>query len=98
MSNYPHEVDLRKLRKMCRAVPDNINWQPVVDFAMSIYNHDVGRMTQRGKFVRISTGGWSGNEDIIGALACRKSMFWMCCWQKSERGGHYVLTVERKNV
>jgi len=40
----------------------------------------------------IATGGWSGCEDIIGAM--RKSLLWSICWVQSRRGGHYIF--ERK--
>lgn len=37
----------------------------------------------------ISTGGWSGNEDIIHAM--KKSDFlWTLNWVQSRRGGHYI--------
>ena len=42
----------------------------------------------------LSTGGWSGNEDLIGALQ-EHTLFWTLCWQKSERGGHYVFDLTR---
>lgn len=42
----------------------------------------------------VSTGGWSGNEDIIRVL--ERTFFWVMCWQSSRRGGHYVLDVPQK--
>lgn len=48
-----------------------------------------------GKLVRkldISTGGWSGNEDIIEAMQ-NNSMMWMHTWWSSRRGGHYVFKI-----
>lgn len=38
--------------------------------------------------INISTGGWSGHEEIIGELKAN-AMFWLCCWEESKRGGHY---------
>ena len=36
----------------------------------------------------VSTGGWSGNEDLIRALQ-ENFYFWQTAWRCSERGGHY---------
>ena len=43
---------------------------------------------------RISTGGWSGNEDVIGALM-RNSVFWLMYWKQSRVGGHYIFSLSK---
>lgn len=45
-----------------------------------------------GKHLRLVTGGWSGNEDIIQALA-QNHLFWSLCWESSHRGGLYLFEV-----
>ena len=37
----------------------------------------------------MSTGGWSGNEDLIGAMQ-RNWLMWNVTWVQSRRGGHYI--------
>lgn len=38
---------------------------------------------------RISTAGWSDNEEIIGCMMSNH-ILWMMNWYSSERGGHYI--------
>lgn len=47
---------------------------------------------QDGDRFHLSTGGWSGNEDIIGALQQHR-LFWAVCWESSHRGGITVFKV-----
>jgi hypothetical protein len=44
---------------------------------------------QEGRTYHVSTGGWSGNEEILSAMQ-DNLIFWMVCWQEHKRGGHYV--------
>lgn len=38
--------------------------------------------------LNISTGGWSGHEEIVSALGM--TFFWFLYWQSSQRGGHFT--------
>jgi hypothetical protein len=40
-----------------------------------------------------ATGGWSGNESLIGALM-ENSLFWLFCWRASVSGGYYEFHVK----
>lgn len=42
----------------------------------------------------LSTGGWSGNEEIINTM--QENVFpWFTTWVQSSRGGHYIFQIVR---
>ena len=45
----------------------------------------------------LHTFGWSGNEDLIGAMK-QNTLFWMLSWLESRRGGHYKFMVYADDV
>lgn len=45
--------------------------------------------------IKISTGGWSGNESIIEAMM-QNNLLWNIHWCQSRRGGHYTFEMVRK--
>lgn len=57
---------------------------------------DVGYFSVDDKsFYHLSTGGWSGNESIVGAMKNNRLM-WALYWVQSKRGGHHVFCTDRK--
>jgi hypothetical protein len=95
MSMYPAESELKKIKKW------DLAKQPVnelLDFVESLWTYE-DRFVRTNSKLYLSTGGWSGNEDIIGALQ-HNFIFWMMFWKKTQRGGHYwfdhAMTGQRK--
>jgi len=70
-------IELAKYVASLWSYPDRVRFYYSKDFRGS-----------RIKKLYLSTGGWSGNESIIFALQ-QNHIFWIFCWQKSIRGGHY---------
>lgn len=79
---YPTEDDLKKITEW------PTDYASLFDFIRSIWNYAEWGFTVDGDTYSLSTGGWSGNEEIIGAMRDNQ-MFWMQAWESSRRGGHY---------
>ncbi len=83
MNEYPTEEELQKLQ----------NWDVIkdlkgfIEYSESLWNMNYGVFEIWGDNLKLVTGGWSGNEDIINYLP---SMFNMLYWKKSERGGLHL--------
>ena len=98
MSEYPDKAELKKIEKWDSQDP----WG-LAEYLMSVWHFNdyirIGKRWEKGgyegghKVLRISTAGWSGNEDRIEAL--RKNMFWFFYWQSSKRGGHFIFHLPR---
>jgi hypothetical protein len=48
------------------------------------------RAPQRTTTLYLSTGGWSGNEEIIDYM--HENPLWLQTWESTRRGGHYMFT------
>lgn len=75
--NYPH-IDLMAFAIKLWSYPDYVD----ITVEKGWDNKDV-------QVVSMSTGGWSGNEDVIRALE-ENTVWWAMNWFSSQRGGHYV--------
>lgn len=95
MSDYPSPQELQQIRDWAIEDPDgwfrfvrSIWWAPDWGWREESIDDDLGRPIRR---YSISTGGWSGNEDIIEAM--QRNFLWRITWQQSRRGGHYIFDV-----
>jgi hypothetical protein len=91
--NYPSDDELKLVRDWQFQEPGS--FEVFMAFVKSIGNYwsdesvEVFGWEQKGRTYYVSTGGWSGNEDILSAMRANQ-LFWLICWQEHRRGGHYV--------
>lgn len=94
MSDYPTEGDLKAIRTW--ELKEREDYIALAKFVCNIWHWpNFATLTWKAKKVdvlRLVTGGWSGNEDIVGALQ-ENQLFGMVCWKKSERGGVHIYEI-----
>ena len=71
---------------------ETIWWKP--DWGFKVYKGRDRLMKRRVTKLQLHTGGWSGNESIIGALQ-HNLMFWSLCFYKEIVGGHFWFDISR---
>ena len=81
---YPTEETLKQIEEM-----DCKDFHAFMDFIHNEWEFADWGWKRDGDVYYISTGGWSGNEDLIQSMR-KNFMFWMLFWQQSRRGGHYI--------
>ncbi len=86
---YPDENELKKIKEW-----GHEDYPALMYYIEELWSYS-DRFLQKGDVYYLSTGGWSGNESLIEALE-ENALFWCCCWQKSERGGHYWFEVKER--
>ena len=92
MSDYPTEKELKFISNWAS---DSWDFMPFMEFIESIWRMADWGFRKKGRLFWLSTGGWSGNEDILHAMRKNKNLFWIVCWQSSRRGGHYRFHVPK---
>jgi hypothetical protein len=100
---YPTEKALDLLRSMA-----DIN--TALDWARELWHDGYGSISENitaneagvvradrdARYLRLATGGWSGNEAVLGALQHNR-VVWLMAWQLSARGGlHIFKYLERR--
>jgi hypothetical protein len=88
MADYPSEQTLEMIRGW-----DGQDPYGFFDFIESHWWMADWGFKRGKKYIYISTGGWSGNEDIIAAM--QDNFVWFMCWIQSKRGGHYIFEIPK---
>jgi hypothetical protein len=90
-NDYPTEIQLLAIS----AWPAN-DFVGLMEFIEPLWKYaDSGYWTEEDGEYRISTAGWSGNEEIIFYMQ-QNHVWWMMFWQQSRRGGHYIFGPTRR--
>jgi len=97
--SYPTEETLLKIEKW--EVKDSGDSLALFEFIEQIwwmpdwgFSHTL-RVNKIHLF-NLSTGGWSGNEDIIYSMR-KNFIFWSMTWRVHRAGGHYEFEIEELN-
>jgi hypothetical protein len=101
---YPHQIELDRIEHWMAGLDGQSDWTASMIGLMNYVKRrwkyaEVGYWTEHldtgdgTLFYSISTGGWSGNEELI--MALEGSTFWLLTFESMFRGGHYVFKVKQ---
>jgi hypothetical protein len=94
MYDYPTEDELQTITDW----NFEDGWNELMTYIKSLWKYADWGYSEETKDnlirYRISTCGWSGNEEIISAMK-ENYMFWNMCWAQSRRGGHYIFEIQK---
>lgn len=86
---YPTEETLEVVRKW--KIASNFAVRDLLAFVEKAWRYKFqirrGGLGRR-RWIYIATSGWSGNEELVGALR-DNAVFWSLCWLESHRGGGF---------
>lgn len=84
---YPTEDELQRIRAWDAHDPSGL-----LEFVRGCWTWADTHFKQEGNAYTLSTGGWSGNEDLLAALQ-QNAVFWLLCWKSSHRGGRFEFEI-----
>lgn len=94
---YPHEIELQRIKEWPYQTPADLI--ALMTYVQKRWNYphmwkeaDIEEFGRPQREYTISTGGWSGNEDLIGALEENQTFSILAPWSW-QRGGHFVYRI-----
>jgi len=91
-NGYPEEDELAVIREW-----DAMDLRGLMKYVETLWTYRGEYFKQVGDVWYISTGGWSGNEDIVGAMQ-DNYIWWALNWLQTRRGGHYIFCTMQTSI
>jgi hypothetical protein len=85
MSDYPSAEVLQKIKDFTG------DYRELLELIEGEWIYPEAAWEDNGTWTFV-TGGWSGHEDLIGALK-ENTVAWLMLWQSSRRGGRHVFSL-----
>ena len=96
---YPPADELERVRAwpIAKAPTFTQSCAELLTFVRSLWAYENWGWHEKDGVYHVSTGGWSGNEDLADALL-NNQMFRAFCWRLSRAGGHYIFVLPGKRL
>jgi len=89
---YPTDGALERVKEWSA-----MDLEGLFDFMRILWKHPEHFTGGEAGVYEISTGGWSGNEDVLAALA-ENAVAWTMTFAAMRRGGHYIFVMPATQV
>ena len=90
MNMYPTDDELEKIESW-NVFESLDNYHAFMNYVRELWTYPDWGWKKDEDTYNISTGGWSGNEEIIQSMK-KSRIFWILYWQQTQRGGHYTFS------
>jgi len=84
---YPTDEELDKISNW--KISNQNDWVEWMQYIQGLWMYEDYNWQDDEGVWHLSTGGWSGNEDVIFAMK-KNHVAWMISWESSRRGGHHT--------
>ncbi|MGB3937521.1 MAG: hypothetical protein WBL29_17630 [Burkholderiales bacterium] len=90
----PTDADCERARNW--PITSMADCEALLEFVRECWWMSAGLISQspNGELWRVSTGGYSSNEELLSAVQDNGS-FWSRCWESTRRGGHFTFIVPK---
>ncbi len=92
-ARYPSDGEIVSIQKW--DIKTSKDCEALLDYGRAIWEYEDWGWNKTRHRVYCSTGGWSGNEEIVDAMR-KNFIFWAQAWVQSRRGGHFIFEFRRR--